>query len=127
MTAASPELLRKASGLGALPLAQYALATSAFQREALQEAQREATYFERAHWLGASRDDARTILDCERGDANCRTRTTGQAPDRDAMWREINEQLLRHVMGEPYDPELPPGQRRLEEWLVAVGVIPQAP
>lgn len=104
MTDTSPEPLRKVNLLGTLPLAHFLLESSPAHREALREAHREADHFERARALGVSQDDARTILDREREPAIERARTTAQPLDRDNLWRRIHDELVRHSMGEPYDP-----------------------
>jgi hypothetical protein len=115
---AADRLRRVAEKLPAMGLTQYAMMTSAAYREGIREQQREAHHFEEARALSVSIDDARMILDREREPAIERARTTPYPLDRDAMWQRVHDQLLRHLMGEPYDPH--PG---FTEFLRQLGVL----
>lgn len=94
---------------------------NAAYREGIREQQREAHHFEEARALGVSTDDARMILDRERQPAIERALTTPYPIDRDAMWQRVHDQLLRHLMGEPYDPH-----PHFTEYLRQFGVLERA-
>ena len=101
--AASDRIRHLAERLPQLGLASLALTTSA-GREALREQMREAHHLNEAAALGVSQDDARMILNRVREPAVQRALMTPYPVDRDAMWQRVHDQLLRHVMGEPYEP-----------------------
>lgn len=118
MTEAAVDRARRlAEQLPGLGLTALMIDSTAY-REGIREQQREAHHFEEARALGVSDDDARMILDRERDPAIERARTTPYPLDRDAMWQRVHDQLLRHLMGEPYDPH-----PRFTEFLRQLGIL----
>ena len=112
---------RLAEQLPGIGLAAMMMHNPAY-REGIHEQQCEARHFEEARALGVSIDDARMILDRERVPAIERARTTPYPLDRDAMWQRVHDQLLRHLMGEPYDPH-----PRFTEFLRQIGAMEREP